>query len=267
VQFTANQEFVDLLREVTDLLGHETPRVTLPDVQLRALRLLVKELRGRKRAATSRPRTARVLRKDAAVGTAERASVGDEHVGAAPERVGASAAPERVKARDGNVGAAPERASVGDEHVGAAPERVGASTAPERVMSRARDVPGAPERPRNRHIPAAVLRAVWERDTARCAYVDDRGVRCRETCRLEVHHRQAHAFGGPPTPANLELRCRAHNTLAAEQDFGRDHMDAMRGAGAGAARRDEVRPFRSTSRPKRMLAVGASPQVEVPRTP
>jgi hypothetical protein len=69
---------------------------------------------------------------------------------------------------------------------------------------------------------------VWERDGARCAYVDCRGERCRETSGLEIHHLHAHALGGPPTPDNLELRCRAHNTLAAEEDFGREHMDFWR---------------------------------------
>jgi hypothetical protein len=57
VQFTATQEFVDLLDEARDLLGHETPRPGLPDIQLRALHSLVKELRGRKRAATECTRT------------------------------------------------------------------------------------------------------------------------------------------------------------------------------------------------------------------
>jgi hypothetical protein len=56
VQFTATQEFVDLLDEARDLLGYENPRPALPDIQLRALRSLVKGLRAQKRAATERPR-------------------------------------------------------------------------------------------------------------------------------------------------------------------------------------------------------------------
>jgi hypothetical protein len=32
------------------------------------------------------------------------------------------------------------------------------------------------------------------------------------------------ARGGPPTTANLTLRCRAHNRHEAEQDFGREHI-------------------------------------------
>jgi hypothetical protein len=32
-------------------------------------------------------------------------------------------------------------------------------------------------------------------------------------------------MGGPSTVANLALRCGAHNRHAAEQDYGRDHID------------------------------------------
>ena len=59
-----------------------------------------------------------------------------------------------------------------------------------------------------------------------CIYVDDRGQRCRETAFLEVHHVSPHALGGPATADNLTLRCRAHNALAAEQDFGREFVRA-----------------------------------------
>jgi 5-methylcytosine-specific restriction endonuclease McrA len=72
-----------------------------------------------------------------------------------------------------------------------------------------------------RYIPAAVRRAVWQRDQACCAYVDERGQRCAETAGLEFHHQDPHAHGGPATEANIALRCRAHNDLAAEHDFGR----------------------------------------------
>jgi len=163
VQFTASQEFVDLLEEASHLIGHETPRATLPEIQIRALRSLVQELRARKRAATKRN----------------------------PPPLPAQAS-------------APARAL----RVGPAP---------------------APARPGDRHVPASVRRAVFDRDGERCAYRDNRGERCRETFGLEVHHRQAHALGGPATLDNLELRCRPHNTLAAEQDFGRAYTYFARG--------------------------------------
>jgi hypothetical protein len=36
--------------------------------------------------------------------------------------------------------------------------------------------------------------------------------------------------GGPVAAENIRLRCRAHNELAAEQDFGRDFMRARKHA-------------------------------------
>jgi len=77
---------------------------------------------------------------------------------------------------------------------------------------------------RSRHIPAAVRRAVYERDGARCTFVDGRGERCRETRCLELHHRQPFGKQGEHTAANLTLHCRTHNALAAELDFGPEHM-------------------------------------------
>jgi hypothetical protein len=176
VQFTATQEFVDLLEEARDLLGPETPRPALPDIQLRALRSLVKELRGRKRGATERPRTPY-----------------------APSRREAEAAEGTAPEQESFPNAPPERGSF------------------------------------SRYVPARIRRTVFDRDNARCAYHDDRGERCRETFGLEIHHRRAYALGGAATLDNLELRCRAHNTLAAEEDFGRAHMDRLRGVVDGAA--------------------------------
>jgi hypothetical protein len=70
----------------------------------------------------------------------------------------------------------------------------------------------------SRHIPAAVRREVWSRDAGRCAYEGRRG-RCEETGRLEFHHLQPFADGGPATPANIALRCRAHNQYEARLHF------------------------------------------------
>jgi hypothetical protein len=89
--------------------------------------------------------------------------------------------------------------------------------------------PGAKTpRRRGRYVSARVRRAVYERDGGRCAYVDGRGVRCGESHRLEVHHLQAFALGGEHELQNLSLRCQAHNALAAERDFGREHMERQR---------------------------------------
>jgi 5-methylcytosine-specific restriction endonuclease McrA len=74
-------------------------------------------------------------------------------------------------------------------------------------------------------VPAAVRRAVFSRDEGRCTYCDETGERCRETHGLELHHLRPFARGGEHTAENITLRCRAHNTLAAEEDFGKELID------------------------------------------
>lgn len=71
----------------------------------------------------------------------------------------------------------------------------------------------------SRQVPAAVRRAVSERDGDRCAFEGSEG-RCPERSGLEFHHRIPFADGGPTTVENLELRCRAHNLYEAERWFG-----------------------------------------------
>jgi 5-methylcytosine-specific restriction endonuclease McrA len=96
--------------------------------------------------------------------------------------------------------------------------------------------------PSGRYIPAAVRRSVWQRDEACCTYHDARGERCREQSGLEFHHRHPHARGGPATLENITLRCRSHNTLAAEQDFGRDMIRQKRRSARG-------KPIRASAAP------------------
>jgi 5-methylcytosine-specific restriction endonuclease McrA len=84
--------------------------------------------------------------------------------------------------------------------------------------------------PSSRHIPAAVRRAVRERDGHRCRYVDEQGRRCSERGRLEFHHRHPFGLGGDHRPQNVCLMCRAHNAYLAEHDYGRDAMARHRRA-------------------------------------
>jgi hypothetical protein len=74
--------------------------------------------------------------------------------------------------------------------------------------------------PASRHIPAAVRRAVHERDGDRCRYVDEQGRRCSARDRLEFHHRHPFGTGGDHSPANLSLLCPTHNRYLAERDYG-----------------------------------------------
>jgi 5-methylcytosine-specific restriction endonuclease McrA len=81
---------------------------------------------------------------------------------------------------------------------------------------------------KSRTIPRVVRRAVYERDEGQCVFVGSGGRRCSERSGLEYHHRVAHGLGGPPTMENVELRCRCHNILAAELDFGAEKMAEFR---------------------------------------
>ncbi|MEM1415635.1 MAG: HNH endonuclease signature motif containing protein, partial [Myxococcota bacterium] len=80
----------------------------------------------------------------------------------------------------------------------------------------------------SRRAPAAVVREVWARDGGRCTYVSPDGRRCGETACLELDHAVPWAKGGASTTANLRLRCRTHNQLAAEALFGRRFVEAKR---------------------------------------
>jgi 5-methylcytosine-specific restriction endonuclease McrA len=96
-------------------------------------------------------------------------------------------------------------------------------------------------------IPAAVKRAVWERDGGRCTYVSADGRRCESRWRLEYDHIEPAARGGPSTVENTRLRCNGHNLLHAEKTFGREHMARFRrekrpGSRAGATIAGESAP-------------------------
>jgi len=80
-----------------------------------------------------------------------------------------------------------------------------------------------------RHVPAAVRRAVFERDGGRCRYRDRTGRRCTANHRLEYHHVHPFAMGGDHTVDNVRLMCRSHNLHLAEHDYGRGAMAAYCG--------------------------------------
>jgi hypothetical protein len=74
--------------------------------------------------------------------------------------------------------------------------------------------------PTSRHVPAAVRRAVHDRDGGRCAYVDRLGRRCPAREHLEFHHRHPYGHGGDHSPENLSLMCHTHNSYLAGVDYG-----------------------------------------------
>ena len=72
----------------------------------------------------------------------------------------------------------------------------------------------------SRHIPAAVKRAVYVRDSGQCAYTSPEGRRCGQRGFLEFHHVQPYAVGGKATVENISLRCRQHNRHEADVFYG-----------------------------------------------
>jgi hypothetical protein len=80
----------------------------------------------------------------------------------------------------------------------------------------------------SRHIPAAVQRAVRERDEDRCRYMDGQGRRCKARNHREFHHRHPFGLGGDHAVNNIRLMCRAHNAYLAECDYGRNVMAGHR---------------------------------------
>ena len=82
--------------------------------------------------------------------------------------------------------------------------------------------------PSTRYRPAALRRAVYERDAGRCRYVDPKGRRCTARRRLEFHHRQPYGLRGNHSLENVELQCRDHNAFLAERDYGKAKMARYR---------------------------------------
>jgi hypothetical protein len=96
--------------------------------------------------------------------------------------------------------------------------------------------------PSSRHVPAAVRRAVHERDGGRCTYQDVRGRRCTARDNLEFHHHdQAFGRGGNHSVRNVRLMCRTHNQLLAEQEYGKEKMARYRGQKGFARQHGDTR--------------------------
>ncbi len=95
--------------------------------------------------------------------------------------------------------------------------------------------------PTTRQIPAAVKRAVYERDGGRCRYEDEQGRRCTARQGLQFHHRHPFGRGGDHSVANVSLSCRCHNGYLAEVDYGQEAI--------ARHRRPGTRPLKPTPSP------------------
>jgi len=87
--------------------------------------------------------------------------------------------------------------------------------------------------PASRYIPAAVRRAVRERDGNQCRFVDSSGRRCEERRRLRYHHVHPYGMGGDHGFENIKLMCRPHDEYLAECDYGEQWLGSGEKASAG----------------------------------
>jgi 5-methylcytosine-specific restriction endonuclease McrA len=121
----------------------------------------------------------------------------------------------RHRVPDGNLEAVFDRAL--DALIAQLEKEIAAKTVRPRRVSKAPKDPGAVSR--------AARREVMARDGKQCAFVSADGVRCTERGGLEIDHLVEKARGGTGAPNNLQVLCRAHNKLKAEQAFGRAHVE------------------------------------------
>ena len=130
----------------------------------------------------------------------------------------------RSQVADGDLGAIIE-AAVTEKLERLEARRFAATTRPRKDLSTTDTSPSS------RRIPAAVRRAVRQRDGGRCRYVDASGRRCSERHRLEYHHIHPFGLGGDHRPDNIRLMCAQHNAYLADHDYGREAMTRFRRSG------------------------------------
>jgi hypothetical protein len=167
----------------------------------------------------------------------------------------------RSQVPDGDLGAVNE-AAVTEKLERLEARRFGATARPRKDLSTTDTSPSS------RRIPAAVRRAVHERDGGRCRYVDASGRRCGERHHLQYHHVHPFGLGGDHRPDNVRLMCAQHNAYLAAHDYGREATTrfrrsrgaATRGASGSPARAPGIATVASSATP------GGPPRV-IPRGP
>lgn len=102
-------------------------------------------------------------------------------------------------------------------------KRRGLVKKPRKAAPRASETP-APAR-RSRYIPAAVRRAVWERDRGCCQWKLEGGGICGSPLRVEIDHIEGWAKGAGATVKELRILCRVHQDASARQLYGDAVMD------------------------------------------
>jgi hypothetical protein len=191
IQFTADADLKEKLERARDLLRHALPSGDFAPILARALDLLLDELlRARFGARSRRVKRSKSHTRDSSLS-----------IEASSPRTNSSLA------------------------ASAPPEQPPSSPTTSDVAPAHRQVEASRRAPTPRpNIPRPERRAVLERDGLGCRWVSADGLRCGSHAWLELDHRQPAGRGGSSHAENLRYFCRAHNHLAAEQAYGREHM-------------------------------------------
>ena len=193
VHFTADAGFRELLERVRGLAGHRLPNGDLMTLLKSGLEAYERELTKERFALGRKPRRSR---------------------GVAPAPSAPSPPSEPSEAD--------LSATVMRKPEGSRPEPSDLATQSTSNSSSSSSSSSNP----NRHVPAAVARAVFVRDGQQCSYVAPSGRRCGARWCLELDHVDPRAVGGESTIENLRLRCRAHNQRYARQYYGKSRVEA-----------------------------------------
>jgi hypothetical protein len=127
---------------------------------------------------------------------------------------------------------------------------------------------GTPPLPakRSRHVPAAVWRAVWERDKGCCAWPLEGGGVCGSTRLVELDHVDGWALGGDTTVERCRLLCRPHQVEHARRLYGDEVMDRYTRHPKGGSCSEPVAPYAAPARrmPRSAAARCLSPRAASP---
>jgi hypothetical protein len=236
VSFTATDDFVTDLTRVKETMAREFPEGDLLTIFHAGLKLLL-EKQAKREARVRHPRST--------APTGSCAEAKDEPcrkpISKTLKRLSSSEAAERASTEvDSGINEPNASPLCSEEERPSSSEDVSSAMAPENT-SAAND--NADERsaviPGPAYIPAAVRRAVWERDGHCCQWKLGSGGICGERKFLELDHIVPRALGGPSTVENLRVLCSVHNRLAAQQVFGAAKIERAirerRSAGTGGA--------------------------------
>jgi hypothetical protein len=238
VQFTADAALKEKLELARDLMRHTLPSGDLAAIVERSLDLLVADLMSRRFGAPSRrknqPHTSRTRPPTSAEPLSAEQLMFTEQPSAEQPTSGEQPSADQPTSAERLAGA--ERATRAQQATPAtqsaldlafAPKAARTAYRPERFnAANATECPDSPPAvPTATRVDRATRRAVLERDGLRCAWRSADGVRCEARAWLEHDHIRPRAKGGSSTATNGRLLCRAHNRLAAEQEFGRQHVE------------------------------------------